>query len=112
MPSNQIDVSIHIESPQADIQALQKLTEALKTIPGAQGGGGGRIQQGGFQTAPEAGSYLAKQAAGAEAIGQKLTGGKVKASEGGGFEASADVSPEQKKGVMGESIIIATSAAI
>jgi len=96
VPSNQIDVSIHIESPQADIQALQKLTEALKTIPGAQGGGGGRIQQT-FATQGEAGSFLNKQAAGAEAIGQKLTGAKVKASEGGGFEASADVSPEQKK---------------
>ena len=93
--SNQIDVNVSIDTPQADVAALAKLTEALKNIPGAQGGGGGRIQ-GQFGTTAEVGLFLAQQKKAAEDINLKLSGASVRATAGG-LEASARVDEGQKK---------------
>jgi len=93
--NNQIDVNVSIDTPQADVAALAKLTEALKSIPGAKGGGGGTIQQT-FGTATEAGKWGKETAAAQEAITGKIGGVRVQAKDGG-FQASVDVGDEAQK---------------
>ena len=111
MPSNQIDVNVSVDTPQSDFETLKKLTEALKSLPGAQGGGGGRVQQT-FETAGEGMKYLNQQAAAAGSVGQKLSGASLKAAEGGGFTAGAKVDDVQKKAFSAGGMIAGMGTAV
>jgi len=111
VPSNQIDVNVSVDTPQSDFETLKKLTEALKSLPGAQGGGGGRVQQT-FETAGEGMKYLNQQAAAAGSVGQKLSGASLKAEEGGGFTAGAKVDDVQKKAFSAGGMIAGMGTAV